>query len=185
MAADTNAMTEDDTAALIRGCAFGDRAALQRIYERWSARLYGIALRVTGQPALAADATQDAFVQLWRNADRFDPTRGSASAWLIALTRYRALDLIRRRGREPLLAEPPEQIDDAPDALALLTRSAEGAALHRCLDQLDPERRRAVVLAFVDGLSHGELAQTLRVPLGTAKSWIRRSLLSLRACLEP
>jgi RNA polymerase sigma-70 factor (ECF subfamily) len=83
------------------------------------------------------------------------------------------------------MAEPPERADDAPDALARLTASAEGAALHRCLEGLDPERRRLVVMAFVRGLSHGELAAALRLPLGTVKSSIRRSLQSLRACLDP
>jgi RNA polymerase sigma-70 factor (ECF subfamily) len=175
----------DDDDALLRGCAFGDRGALRLLYDRWSARLYGIALRITNRPDLAADALQDAFIQVWQHAGRFDPARGSAAGWLIAQARYRALDLIRRHGRETPMAEPPERADDAPDALARLTASAEGAALHRCLEGLDPERRRLVVMAFVRGLSHGELAAALRLPLGTVKSSIRRSLQSLRACLDP
>jgi RNA polymerase sigma-70 factor (ECF subfamily) len=76
-----------------------------------------------------------------------------------------------------------EQADESPDALSRLVSTAEGAALHRCLNLLDPDRRRMVVMAFVDGLSHSELAERLSVPLGTVKSWIRRSLLSLRGCL--
>ena len=127
---------------------------------------------------------QDAFIQVWRQAGRFDPARGSAAAWLISLARYRALDLIRRHGREIPVAEPPDRADEAPDALDLLTRTAEGAALHRCLDGLEPERRRLVVMAFVRGLSHGELAAAFRMPLGSVKSSIRRSLQSLRACLD-
>src|SRR6185312_7255902 len=124
-----------------------------------------------------------AFVQIWQQAARFDPSRGSAEAFLVSLVRYRALDLVRRQGREVLGQDPPEVEDESPDALARLVSSAEGAALHRCLELLEPERRRLVVMAFVDGLPHSALAAQMRVPLGTVKSWIRRSLLSLRGCL--
>jgi RNA polymerase sigma-70 factor (ECF subfamily) len=90
---------------------------------------------------------------------------------------------VRRHAREIPGYEPDERADEAPDALAQLVGSTEGAALHRCLGLLDAERRRLVVMAFVDGLSHSELTEKLRVPLGTVKSWIRRSLLALRECL--
>jgi RNA polymerase sigma-70 factor, ECF subfamily len=173
----------DDTAALLRRCAAGDRGAFRTVYERWSARLHGIALRITGQASLAADATHDAFVQVWQQAGRFDPARGSAEAFLVSLVRYRALDIVRRYGREMPGREPPEQADDSADTLSRLIASAEGAALHRCLERLEPDRRRLVLMAFVEGLSHGDLADRLKLPLGTVKSWIRRSLLSLRECL--
>ncbi len=173
----------DDTAGLLQRCAAGDRMAFRTLYDRWGGRLHGIALRITRQSPLAADATHDAFVQVWQQAHRFDPARGSAEAFLISLVRYRAMDIVRRRGREISGYEPEERADDSPDALAQLVGSAEGEALRRCLDLLDVERRRLIVMAFVDGLSHSELAEKLSVPLGTVKSWIRRSLLSLRECL--
>jgi RNA polymerase sigma-70 factor (ECF subfamily) len=173
----------DDTAALLRRCGDGDRAAFRALYDLWAARLHGIALRITRQTALAADATHDAFVQVWQQAGRFDPERGSAEAFLISLVRYRALDIVRRRMREVPGHEPDERLDETPDALAQLVGGAEAAALHRCLSLLDAERRRLVTMAFVEGLSHSELAARLRVPLGTVKSWIRRSLLALRECL--
>jgi RNA polymerase sigma-70 factor (ECF subfamily) len=173
----------DDTAGLLLRCANGDRAAFRTLYDCWGARLHGIALRITRQTALAADATHDAFVQVWQQARQYDPTRGSAEAFLVSLVRYRALDIVRRRAREVPGYEPAERPDETPDALAQLVGSAEGAALHRCLELLEAERRRLVVMAFVDGLSHSELADKLCVPLGTVKSWIRRSLLSLRECL--
>jgi len=175
--------TADDTARLLLSCGSGDRSAFRAWYDRWGPRLHGIARRITRQPALAADATHDTFVQVWQQAHRFDPSRGSAEAFLISLVRYRALDIVRRRVREIPGYEPDERPDDTPDALAQLVGSAEGAALHRCLGLLDADRRRLVVMAFVDGLSHSELAEKLRVPLGTVKSWIRRSLLALRECL--
>lgn len=169
---------------MIQACAAGDRAAFRRLYEVWSARLHGIALRITRQPSLAADATQDAFIQVWQQATRFDPTRGTAEAWLVSLVRYRALDIVRHAAHEQPGYEPEEAPDEAPDALALLVGSAEGAALHRCLDELEPERRRLILLAFVDGPSHSGLATRLDAPIGTVKSWIRRGLATLRACLD-
>src|SRR5580704_8922918 len=147
----------DDSTALLQRCGAGDRRAFRSLYEMWGGRLHGIALRITRQASLAADATHDAFVQVWQQAHRFDPARGSAEAFLISLVRYRALDIVRRHAREVPGYEAEEREDESPDALAQLIGSAEGTALHRCLALLDPERRRLVVMAFVDGSSHSEL----------------------------
>lgn len=171
---------------LIARCAAQDRAAFRLLYARWSARLHGVAMRITRDPALAADATHDAFVQVWQQAGRFDPALGEAGSWLMSLSRYRALDLVRRRGREVLGHLPvEEEADRGPDPLSQLMTSADGGALHRCLQTLAEDRRRLVVLAFVDGLSHSQLAARLEVPIGTVKSWIRRSLMGLKECLSP
>lgn len=169
---------------LLRRCADADRAAFRRLYELQSPRLYGVALRITRQPALAADAVHDALLQVWQNARRFDINRGNPEAWLLSLVRYRALDITRRNSRELSGLELPDTVDDDPDPLAQLIGSVEGEALHRCLQTLPPDRRRLVVMAFIDGLTHSELAQRLDQPLGTVKSWIRRALLNLKRCLE-
>lgn len=169
---------------LLGRCADDDEAAFRQIYDLGAPRLYAVALRITRQPALAADAVHDAFLQVWQHADRFDVARGSAETWLISLTRYRALDLIRRTGRESVDVEVPEQVDADPDPFERLSRDREGAALHRCLDTLESDKRQLVVMAFIDGLSHSELADRLNCPLGTVKSWIRRGLQDLRRCLE-
>ena len=173
----------NDTANLLRRCAAGDRVGFRILYDCWSGRLHGIALRITRQPSLAADATHDALVQVWQQARTFDPERGSPEAFLISLVRYRALDIVRQHGREIPGYEAPEQADETPDALSRLVSTSEGAALHRCLDQLGSQQRNLVVMAYVEGLSHSDLAARLSAPLGTVKSWIRRSLLSLRECL--
>jgi len=170
---------------LLAKCAQGDRFAFRRLYELQGARLFGVALRVTRQSALAADAVQDAFIQVWQNASRFDPERGNVETWLLSLVRYRALDIARRRVREEPSAEIPEQTDPDPDPLARLESATEAVELRRCLETLEPERRRLVSMAFVDGLTHSELADRLGMPLGTVKSWIRRALASLKRCLEP
>jgi RNA polymerase sigma-70 factor (ECF subfamily) len=129
-----------ESAALLQRCAAGDRAALRLLYDLWSARLHGIALRITRQPALAADATHDTFVQVWQQAHRFDPVRSSANSFLVSLVRYRALDIVRRRSREALGHEAEDREDESPDPLAQMVSTAETAALQRCLALLNPER---------------------------------------------
>jgi RNA polymerase sigma-70 factor (ECF subfamily) len=98
--------------------------------------------------------------------------------------RYRAVDITRRRGREVSDQDVPEQLDDEPDALARLEASSDSAALRACLDTLEPDRRRLLSLAFMNGLSHSELARRFNVPIGTVKARVRRSLQALRVCLE-
>ncbi len=174
---------QDEVAMLLARCAQADGAAFRRLYDTQSPTLYAVALRITRDAALASDAVHDAMLQVWRNAARFDPARGQARGWLISLVRYRALDSIGRTKREVLGAEIPEPVDPEPLPLERLQTSREGQALHRCLETVEPARRSLVIMAFVDGLTHTEVATRLRQPLGTVKSSIRRALLALRACL--
>ena len=173
-----------ELSVLLAACARGDKHAFRQLYDTQSPHLYGVALRITRDAALAADALHDALIQVWQNAGRFDALRGRAEAWLTSLVRYRALDMVRARRRELLTGEPPERADDAPDALAALASSDEAKALHRCLETLEADKRRLIASAFVEGYSHAELAQRLGLPLGTVKSWIRRGLEALKRCLE-
>lgn len=168
---------------LLVQCAQADGAAFRRLYDQQSSLLYAVALRITRDAAMASDAVHDAMLQVWRNAARFDPSRGNGRAWLVSLVRYRALDSIGRTKREVLGAEIPEPVDPEPLALERLQTSRDGQALHRCLQEVEPARRTLVVLAFVEGLTHSEVAARVRQPLGTVKSSIRRALLALRTCL--
>jgi RNA polymerase sigma-70 factor, ECF subfamily len=170
-------------AALLARCGTGDATAFRAVYDLQSARLYGIALRITRQPPLAADAVHDAFMQVWQRAARFDAARGSAEAWLTGLVRYRAIDILRKSGRETTGLALPDSEDDGPGPLEALLASRDGEALHRCIEQLDPSQRRSILLAFVEGLSHSEIAARIATPLGTVKSWVRRGLIALRECL--
>jgi RNA polymerase sigma-70 factor (ECF subfamily) len=168
------------TAALLR-CAGGDRAALSLIFEMESARMTGIAFRILRRRDVAEEAVQDAFVRIWRLARSFDPARGGGRTWIYAVLRSRALSLLQDEERYRALddgGEWPEASAEA--AFAMLP---EASALRRCLEQLDLKRRAAVILAYAHGMSHGEIAGRLGVPLGTAKSWTRRGLLSLQECM--
>ncbi len=179
------AIPGDELGALLHRCGTGDQSAFRELYDGQSSRLYGLALRLTRHPQLAADAVHDTLMQVWQKAARFDPARGAAEAWLSTLLRYRAIDVIRRTGREETGTALPELVDTGPDALATLAAREDAASLRHCMDALDPSQRQVVTMAFVDGLSHSQLAATLGAPLGTVKTWVRRALIALRRCLEP
>ena len=171
-------------APLLSAVAGGDRGALRVIYERQSVRLFGVANAILRDRDAAADALQDAFLKVAQRAGQFDPARGNAEAWLAGIVRYAALDLARARGREVPTDDP--SLGDTPveaDALDRIAAQAEGARLRECLSTLEERNRRGIVLAFVHGLSHAQIAARLELPLGTVKAWIRRGLLRLRECL--
>jgi RNA polymerase sigma-70 factor (ECF subfamily) len=171
---------------LIEVVGRGSQVALKRLYELEARRLYGIALRIVRRPEIAADVLQETFVQVWQNAAAFSAERGAGAAWLTSIVRFRALDAVRKLGRE-ILSDDPALGDRAqePDVTEKIDALAEAQALRRCLDLLEDRQRRCIMLAFVEGLSHSQIAERTKAPLGSVKSWIRRGLLSLRRCLQP
>ncbi|SFL26168.1 RNA polymerase sigma-70 factor, ECF subfamily [Bradyrhizobium sp. NFR13] len=166
------------SAALAR-CAAGDHAALQMIYNSEAPKMIGIARRILFRQDLAEEAVHDAFVRIWSAAASFDPHRGSARGWLYAVVRKPALSIHRNEHRYDASDDSALDIDCA----ATVTRMPETSALRKCLEGIDRPRRDAVVLAYVHGMNYGELAGRLKVPLGTVKSWVRRSLFSLQECM--
>lgn len=170
---------------LLAAVARGEHAALRAIYDREGARLFGTALAILRDRAAASDSVQDAFLRLWQRAGQYDPARGDARAWISAVVRHAALDAARARGREQLVEDPAlaEQAV-APDALDRLAAAADGARLRDCLNGLDARHRSFIVLAFVHGLSHSQVAARVEQPLGTVKTWIRRGLQQLRDCMS-
>ena len=172
--------------ALLQACAGGDKAALHSLYKETAAQLFGLALRILRNRELAEEIVQDSFVLLWNNAHTFDPGRGSAMAWLARIVRNRCIDLIRRRGRETPLdhtsIEGWEDPGSSPADLAAL--SSDARRLHHCLDELEESPRKVLKLVYYEGMTYEEVAVHLGVPLGTVKSWVRRSLTRLRGCLE-
>lgn len=173
------ALEAEISAAIVR-CAAGDKSALRVIYDLESARMVGVAHRILRRRELAEEATHDAFMRIWRSARSFDPSRGSARAWIYTIVRNQALTILRDETR----FGPDEQVnEDLPEPNSALLRLPESSALRQCLQQLETGRRNAIVLAYVHGFSHGELAGRLGMPLGTIKSWIRRGLASLQECM--
>ncbi|MBM6596622.1 sigma-70 family RNA polymerase sigma factor [Microvirga pudoricolor] len=169
----------------LRRCAGGDRSALRAIYDAEAARMLGVAMRLLRRRALAEEAVHDTFMQVWQRAASFDPSRGTGRAWLYTVLRNRALNILRGETRTDLVDdfEPMGLTSEDEDAEAIMLRLSETSALKRCLQRLEPRRRQAVILSYMQGLSHGELAGRMGVPLGTAKAWIRRALATLRECM--
>lgn len=176
---------QSELTQLLLDSSRGDEAAFERLYRLQGAPLYGIALRITKTPTLAMDALQDAFVQVWRHGSRYNPARGTAETWLRSLVRHRSIDILHRHGRNmPTWEElENERPDPSRDSLERLEDKQNGRHLKLCLDKVDPARRALIILAYADGMSHGEISAHTGQPLGTVKSSIRRVLIALKACL--
>lgn len=174
-----------ELAELLRRAAERDQSALRALYERTSAKLFGICLRVLGSESEAQDALQEIYVTVWNKASRFDASRASAITWLSVLARNKAIDCLRAR-RAP--AEGIEAADNIPDAglsaLDVLEQAQDATKLQHCLDELEERARTMIRRAFFEGATYPELANREDVPLATMKSWIRRGLIRLRGCLE-
>ncbi|WP_118182592.1 sigma-70 family RNA polymerase sigma factor [Paraburkholderia phosphatilytica] len=163
----------------------GDERAFAEFYQLTSPKAFGVVVRMLRDRGEAEDVLQDVYTTVWRRADSFDPARGGAMTWLMALARNRAIDRIRQHREDPLdEAREAELVDEDPTPAVLAERSQERRRLELCLEALGPQQRRAIRDAFFSGDTYNELAERLKVPLGTMKSWIRRSLLQLKACLE-
>ena len=169
---------------LIRDTATGDREAFATLYAQTAAKLFGVALRIIGRREIAEEVLQESYVAVWQRAADYDPVRGPALGWLITIVRHCAIDQLRRQSSRPEGRRAPEELLRDLAGEASSERGVELRALQRCLDELDAAPRRAVLLAYLYGLTRDELAIRLAVPVGTVKSWIRRSLDRLKRCLE-
>lgn len=183
-----------DDQALIQRVASGDEQAVGLLYDRFASVLHAAAWRITGETADAEEVLVDAFVQAWRNATRYDAQRGSVGAWLMTITRTRALDLVRSRGRRERAvsaagAEPEAAGGGASTWRYATSRSAEQSERRRlisiALQGLSAAQRQAIELAYYEGLSHSEIAEKLGEPLGTVKTRVRLGLQKLREALRP
>ena len=169
---------------LLRDVAAGEKKALADLYARTSSKLFGICVRLLGSESEAEDVLQDAYLTVWRRAGAFDPDRASPITWLAVLARNKAIDRLRlRRISEPI--EAAAEIADKDPTADLVAEAAEDRArLASCMGELEERHRVLIRAAFLDGASYPELAEREQVPLPTMKSWIRRSLIRLRGCLE-
>ncbi|WP_257993652.1 sigma-70 family RNA polymerase sigma factor [Cupriavidus pauculus] len=181
----------DPLETLLGRVAIGDRQALRAVYELSAPKLFGLALRITGKRDLAEDVVQESFVSIWHHAGDYRPQLAAPMTWMTTIVRNRALDALRRTAAARLASATP--LDDAPEAdladaaagpAELAQASQQARALNRCLQRLEPGQRQAIVQAYLHDMSHSELAARMHAPLGTIKSWIRRGLERLRACLE-
>jgi RNA polymerase sigma-70 factor (ECF subfamily) len=181
--------TPEQLADLLARTALGDRRSFELLYRSSSAHLYGLILRTVRHRETASEILQESYVKIWRRASDFNPERAGALTWMGTIARNQAIDTLRRGNQQPnAIEEPVDELhwltDDNPAPDESVDRDQRSESLRRCLDQLEGGQKRAVLLAFFQGLTHDELADRLETPLGTVKSWIRRGLQRLKQCLD-
>lgn len=187
--ADPTAQSLELQAQLAR-VALGDQAAFARVYEMTSSHLFGVAFRILNRRDAAEDVLQDAFVGVWHRAGSYRATTAQPMTWLITIVRNKALDVLRSAAVRRETAMPVDDEgqeldfeDDRPDPAGLLEQAADALGIRRCMDALDASHRQCLALAYYHGLSHSEVAERIRAPLGSVKAWVRRGLERLKKCL--
>lgn len=170
---------------LLSQSAAGDQGAFAQLYERCSSKLYGVCLRMLHDRGEAEDTLQEVFTTVWRRAASFDASKASAMTWLISISRNKAIDRLRKR-RETNVDDAflDSHADEAPGPTLQAQASEDRQRLDECMDELEDKHRDFVREAFFSGATYNQLAERCSVPPGTMKSWIRRSLIKLRTCLE-
>ncbi|MFQ5625200.1 MAG: RNA polymerase sigma factor [Methyloligellaceae bacterium] len=178
-------MAQPQLDQLLRAAANGDRSAFRAIYDTTSTKLFGVAVRILKRKDLAEDVMQDAYLKIWDAAPRYRPELGSPISWMVAITRNRAIDVLRKRTEVAVEDEKDggERADDAPDPFEMTAQSRELKALLRCMEKLGDNQRQSLLMAYYYGYTHEEISQRMARPVGTVKSWIRRGLIQLKGCL--
>lgn len=179
---------EMDEGPLLRRIAAQEPDALGLLYDRYAPVVYALCLKTLGSPEDAEEVVTDVFAQVWRTASSYDPARGRADAWLFRIARSRAVDKLRRRGREARMQEAVEAAGPAEEVRhpeSDVLQSESGREMAAALGQLPEAQRRALELAYYQGLSHAEIAEATGEALGTVKTRIRLGLGKLREALAP
>lgn len=170
--------------AALADVAKGDKAALRQVYEMTSAKLFGVCLRICQDREIAADIVQETYLKVWQRAGRFDPQKASPITWLCAIARNGAIDWCRaNRIATAQIDEATMIADGRATAPEMIEAAQEQARIAYCLDALGGEPAQAIRSAFFGGFTYSQLADSMKVPLGTMKSWIRRGLAQLKDCL--
>lgn len=160
----------------------GNQEAMGKLYDRYSAVVYAVALRVLGDAAAAEDVLQEIFIQLWRNPSAFDASRGNLAPWLAVIARNRALDALRKRKPQTEIDETTVTVE--PDLAADADRMRVAEKVRSTLKQMPAAQRSALEMAYFEGYSHSEISQKTGEPLGTIKTRIRSGLIMLRKAVE-
>ena len=178
-------LTSAELVWLLAAVAKGDQPAFERLYSATRAKLYGVTLRILRRADLADEVIQETYLKIWSAAGQFDPALASPITWMVAIARNRAIDLLRKKA-EISIEEVPEVMDvaaDTPEPLAAREMTEELRRLLACIGRLDAERRKLVLLAYYNGFSREQLARQFGKPVNSIKTWLRRSLIEIRACL--
>ncbi|MBN9600783.1 MAG: sigma-70 family RNA polymerase sigma factor [Afipia sp.] len=173
-----------ELARLMASVAKHDQADFERLYDATRARLFGVVLRVVRDQGIAEDVLCETYVRVWNEAGQFDPGLGSPMAWMVAMARNSALDIVRKRGDAPT-ADPDaaDLASDTPPPLSRRDMTDELQQLLECVSRLDADRQKLVLLAYYNGWSRAELAEKFGKSLTLVRTWLRRSVLDIGGCL--
>jgi RNA polymerase sigma-70 factor (ECF subfamily) len=179
---------ESSDSALVERFLRKDVSAFEELYDRHSRVVYALVVRILQQGSTAEEVVQDVFLHLWRNAGQYQSSRGPFVPWLLTLARNRALDQLRlkserQRRREDHTEEIPA-IAQVPDYERALDEKRRAERVRSLMSALSAPQKKAIEMAYFEGLSHSEIAESLQEPLGTVKSWIRNGLLRLKEGLQ-
>ncbi len=177
--------TPNDITGLLARVALGDRQAFDLLYQKTSAKLFGVSLRLLKDRTEAEDVLQEVYIKVWQRADRFNQSDASPMSWLIAITRNHAIDRIRARKTVTAdIEEIAELADKAPTPEANVIAGSDRRKINECLEQLEKVKSSAVRGAYMEGYSYQELSDRYKIPLNTVRTWLRRSLAKLKECLS-
>ncbi|MGV3635149.1 MAG: sigma-70 family RNA polymerase sigma factor [Pseudorhodoplanes sp.] len=178
-------MDASDISRLLTRVGLGDRDAFRQLYGATSAKLFGVCIRVLKNRTDAEDVLQDVYIKIWSNASAYQVSGYSPMTWLITIARNQSIDRLRsRRSGATDLSEAENLADAKPTPEQSAVRVGEADRLRQCLDQLAPDRAKAVQAVYLEGYSYQEMADRLNQPINTVRTWLRRSLISLRECLS-
>ena len=187
MAADAQIQRNARLMELLARTALADQQAFAELYRLTAPHLYAVALRILREGAAAEEVLQESFVNVWHHAASYVAAKSQPLTWLTSIVRNRCLDRLRRREIDVTMDDEGEGVNiaaEGPAPLELLLAGADALAVRSCIEALEAGPKQAIALAFYRGLSHSELSRHLKQPLGTVKSWVRRALERLRACLD-
>jgi len=178
-------LTSAELVWLLASVARGDDAAFERLYVATRAKLFGVVLRILRRQDLAEEVVQEAYVKIWNSAGQYNPGLASPITWMVSIARNRAIDLVRKRTESSIEDEPAsfEVASDTPPPLARREMTEELKRLLDCVGKLEPDRQKLILLAYYNGWSREQLATKFDTPINTVKTWLRRSLVEIRACL--
>lgn len=176
--------TPENLAKALQQVALGDRRAFQTLYGATADKLYSVSVNILRRTDWAEEALQDTFIKVWHGASDYSSNRGSVMSWLISMVRYRSIDMLRNKNNQSLNVDDLPELKSSTNLDQAVADKEYAQQLESCLQELQPDSRQSIQLAFLYGLSHKEVSDHLSTALGTVKSWIRRGLDSLKRCLS-
>lgn len=178
-------MQSDELLPLLSATAQGNKQAFEKLYEETSGKLFAISLKMLTNRGHAEEVLQDAFVKIWHNASEYNASKGSVISWMISIVRYRSLDILRyHKVRQEQSLDSENSVKDEVAEDFINVDYDQNTKLVNCIEELEVQQKQVIHLAYYRGLSHSELVNQTKIPLGTIKSWIRRGLQQLQRCLS-